>query len=109
MKSYNGVDSICILFQVSKFGSLLANNSQRRLGSVTNIKQARGGLYVETSSCRNLRQVTWENVFRKALENSILVLQHSYFDEICKFGFEYKRNTTATATILYKKPQIKNK
>lgn len=102
MKSYNGVDSICILFQVSKFGS-------RRLGSVTNIKRARSGLYVEMSSCRNLRQVMWENVFRKALENSILVLQHSYFDEICKFGFEYKRNTTATATILYKKPQIKNK
>lgn len=37
------------------------------------------GLQDEMSSFRNLRQVTWEDVFRGALENSVLMLKHTIF------------------------------
>lgn len=44
-----------------------------------------GGLYVVTSSCRNLRQVTWKKVFRRAWENRILMLKHMYLDQNLNF------------------------
>lgn len=72
----------------------ITHNSQRRLGSVTKRHIRRlGGLYAATSSCRNLHQVTQENVFGRAWEKSILMPKHTYSTKNWLFEFEYIWNT----------------
>lgn len=52
-----------------------------------------GGLYVATLSCRNLHEVMWGKVFRRAWKNSILTLKH-ISTKMWLFRLEYIWKTT---------------